>query len=170
MASRVVLLTFLAAGFLVTVSQAQKKKLQVQIVNRQANQSEYTYSVPGYSQTNCSVYVTGTYGNGSCVQTTAPATAGTYVVRGATLSLLLPDGQLVVVNCDAKANWTDWHQGTWRSCRQPITDSVYAEFNGDKAKLEWSVSIDGKKKQNETFKIIGILAKIPTSETPKPPQ
>lgn len=139
MASRVVLLTFLAAGFLVTVSQAQKKKLQVQIVNRQANQSEYTYSVPGYSQTNCSVYVTGSYGNGSCTQTGAPAMAGSYVVRGATLSLLLPDGQLVVVNCDAKANWTDWHQGVWRYGEAVVSRSLIRfTLNSTETRRSWN--------------------------------
>jgi hypothetical protein len=43
---------------------------------------------------------------------------------------------------------------------EPITDIIEAEFDGDKAKLEWPVSTDGKKKQNETYKIIGILTKI----------
>ena len=38
------------------------------------------------------------------------------------------------------------------------------EFDGDNAKLEWPVSIDGKKKQNETYKIIGILTKITTPD------
>jgi hypothetical protein len=156
-------MTFLAHG-----SQAQKKKLSVQIVNRQANQSDYTYTVSGYSQTNCSAYVTGNYGRGSCTQTGAPARSGSYAVSGATFSLLLPDGQLVVVNCNAKFNWTDWsNTNAHRGCRQPITDTVEAEFDGDNAKLEWPVSIDGKKKQGETYKIIGILSKIPTPDEQK---
>jgi hypothetical protein len=163
-----ILVVVLATTFLSPVSQAQKKKLYVRIVNRQANESQYAYTVPGYSQTNCSVYVTGNYGNGSCTQTGGPAWSGSYSVSGATLSLLLPDGQLVVVNCNAKLNWTDWSTtNAHRSCRQPITDAVEAEFDGDKAKLEWPVSIDGKKKQTETYKIIGILSKIPTSDDQK---
>jgi len=86
-------------------------------------------------------------------------------VHGATLSLLLPDGRIVVVNCNAKTNWTDWSHPTWyRGCREPMTDAIEAKFDGDNAKLEWPVSIDGKKKQSETYKIIGILAKI----TPAP--
>jgi hypothetical protein len=75
----------------------------------------------------------------------------------------LPDGRIVVVNCDAKPNWTDWsHPTEYRGCREPMTNTIDAEFDGDNAKLEWPVSIDGKKKQNETYKIIGILAKITT--------
>jgi hypothetical protein len=35
-----------------------------------------------------------------------------------------------------------------------------AELNGDKAKLIWNVSIDGSKTQNETYKIVAVLAKM----------
>jgi hypothetical protein len=33
------------------------------------------------------------------------------------------------------------------------------EFSEDKAKLKWPVSIDGKKIESETYKILGILDK-----------
>jgi hypothetical protein len=36
-------------------------------------------------------------------------------------------------------------------------DSIEADFNGDNAKLIWPVSLDGKKMQSETYKILGIL-------------
>jgi hypothetical protein len=38
----------------------------------------------------------------------------------------------------------------------PLTINVCA---GDKAKLEWVVSLDGKKTQSETYKVLGILDK-----------
>jgi hypothetical protein len=38
-------------------------------------------------------------------------------------------------------------------------DSIEADFKGDNAKLVWSVSIDGKKMQTETYKILGVLDK-----------
>jgi hypothetical protein len=41
----------------------------------------------------------------------------------------------------------------------PLVDDIEAEFNGDKAKLMWPVSIDGKKTELETYKILGVLAK-----------
>jgi hypothetical protein len=41
-----------------------------------------------------------------------------------------------------------------------FTTAQTAQDDGDNAKLEWPVSIDGKKKQGETYKIIGILTKI----------
>jgi hypothetical protein len=36
-------------------------------------------------------------------------------------------------------------------------NDIEAEFNGNKTKLRWSVSIDGKKIQSETYKILAIL-------------
>jgi hypothetical protein len=47
------------------------------------------------------------------------------------------------------------------NCRVRVPDAVAAEFKGDKAKLIWSVSLDGKKKESETYRIIGVLSKIP---------
>jgi hypothetical protein len=39
----------------------------------------------------------------------------------------------------------------------PLVDSIQADFNGDKAKLIWPVSIDGRKMQSETYRILGVL-------------
>jgi len=152
----------LAPAFLVPVSRAQKKKVSVQIVNRQSSETQYTYTVPGYSTSNCNASVYGNSASANRVGSGAPAISGSYSVNGATFSLLLPDGRIVVVNCNSKLNWTDWSTtNARRGCRQPITNTVDAEFDGDNAKLEWPVSIDGRKKQNETYKIIGILTKTP---------
>jgi len=41
----------------------------------------------------------------------------------------------------------------------PLVDTIQADFHGDNAKLEWVVSLDGKKTQSETYKIIAILDK-----------
>ena len=161
----VILIALLAMVFLAPTSQAQKKKLSVQIVNRQSSATEYTYTVPGYATSNCNASAYGNTASGNCVASAAPASSGSYSVHGATLSLLLPDGRMVVVNCNAKPNWTDWnHPTTYRGCREPITNTIEAEFDGDNAKLEWPASIDGKKKQSETYKIIGILTKVTTPD------
>ena len=84
---------------------------------------------------------------------------GSYDVTGATLSLQLPDGRVAVVNCASKVNWTEFNMNTYRSCRVPFVNTVRADFFGDGAKLQWSVSIDGKKTQSETYKIIAVLEK-----------
>ena len=40
-----------------------------------------------------------------------------------------------------------------------LVEGIEADFNDDKAKLIWPVSLDGKKTQSETYKILGILDK-----------
>jgi hypothetical protein len=41
----------------------------------------------------------------------------------------------------------------------PLVDNILAEFHGDKAKLIWPVSLDGKKMQSDTYKVLAILDK-----------
>jgi len=50
-------------------------------------------------------------------------------------------------------------RGNHRDCRVPLVEAIQADFHGDNAKLEWNVSLDGKKMQSETYKIIAILDK-----------
>lgn len=51
------------------------------------------------------------------------------------------------------------HAGNHRSCRMPLVENIQAEFHGDKAKLIWVVSLDGKKMQSETYKVLAVLDK-----------
>jgi hypothetical protein len=74
-------------------------------------------------------------------------------------SLLLEDGRTAVVNCASKANRTQMGHGPRRDCRTPIVDDIEVEFSGDSSKLICPVSIDGKKMESETYKIVGILKK-----------
>jgi hypothetical protein len=46
----------------------------------------------------------------------------------------------------------------------PLVEDVEADFHGDKAKLQWVVSLDGKKGQSETYKVLAVLPK-PTVQT-----
>jgi hypothetical protein len=79
----------------------------------------------------------------------------------------------VVVNCKSKINWTELsNPNMHRDCRIPLVRKISAEFDGDKAKLRWSVSLDGKKMQVESYKIIAILdapeeAVSPDATTPE---
>jgi len=41
----------------------------------------------------------------------------------------------------------------------PITNEIDVEFKGKNAKLFWPVSVDGKKMESETYKILGVLDK-----------
>lgn len=157
--------TYTASILLFASASALAQTMNVEIVDRADKQSSYSYVVPGYSNQNSTGNVN-CYGSSNSVNcngstytstTTSPGMAGSYQVTGATLTLKLPDGRLVVVNCNAKLNWTEWTEGAYRSCRVPLIANIEAEFKGDKAKLRWVVSIDGKKKQTESYQILGIL-------------
>jgi hypothetical protein len=85
------------------------------------------------------------------------AVGGSLHLRGATLTLQLPDGRIAVVNCESKfAEHFAGRAGNRRSCRVPLVDELQAEFKGDNAKLFWAVSLDGSKMQSETYKIIAV--------------
>jgi hypothetical protein len=40
-----------------------------------------------------------------------------------------------------------------------MVNDILAEFSGTNAKLLWSVSIDGSRMQEETYKILAVLQK-----------
>jgi hypothetical protein len=151
-----------------TAAPAFAQKLAVKIINREDNETEYTYVVPGRwsSNSNTNVNCSGNGNNVNCNGSTnttglsTPAHEVSFTVRGATFSLQLPDGRVAVVNCESKfAEHMAGHAGNHRDCRMPLVDDIEVEFNGDKAKLKWPVSIDGKKMASETYKILGVLAK-----------
>jgi len=142
------------------------QKLSVKIIDRQDNETDYSYLVPGYSnsQSTANVNCNSIGDSANCSGSSAtngysrPAEMVPFQVSGATLSLLLPDGRIAVVNCVSKfAERMAGPRGNHRSCREPIVNNIEADFHGDKAKLEWPVSLDGKKMRSETYKVLGIL-------------
>jgi hypothetical protein len=58
-------------------------------------------------------------------------------------------GRAAVVNCE----------------RIRVVESIPAELRGDKAKLVWVVSLDGKKTQSETYKVLAVLDKRKSPST-----
>jgi hypothetical protein len=169
-------IAIVAALILACPASALAQKLDVKIIDRQDNETEYTYVVPGHfsaqsnSNSNASANCYGSDGNVNCngsgtTTTTTngyamPARQVTYHVRGATFTLQLPDGRLAVVNCESKfAEHFAGRAGNHRSCRKPLVDNIQVDFHEDKAKLEWIVSLDGKKTQSETYKILAVLDK-----------
>ena len=156
---------FLALSIVAPVHAAERVK--VKRVDHRESEEAYSYVVPQQVQTrsatnvDCTAYPNsvGCTGSTQTTGTVTPAFVGGYSVRGATFSLLLPDGRIAVANCESKANLTQFNNHTRRSCRMPIVDEIEVEFSGNSAKLIWPVSIDGKKTESETYKIIGILKK-----------
>lgn len=132
---RFVAIGLLTFGFSVS---GLAQKLDVVIVDRQDKEDGYDYAA--------------VYNN--------IAVGKSFKVHGTTFTLQLPDGRLAVVNCESKfAEHMAGPAGNRRSCRMPIIDHIEAEFHGDNARLMWPVSLDGKKIQSETYKILGILDK-----------
>jgi hypothetical protein len=127
-----------ASLILTSAVSAGAQKLNVKIVDRQDKEDQYDYAA--------------VYNN--------VAVGKTFKVHGATFTLELPDGRLAVVNCESKfAEHMAGRVGNRRSCRTPIVDNIEVDFRADNAKLIWPVSLDGKKRQSETYKILGILEK-----------
>ena len=77
-------------------------------------------------------------------------------LSGATLTLVLPNGDTAVANCAGKFHERFSGPGNVRSCRVPLIDEFEATFDGDKAKLFWPTSLDGKKTESETYRIIAV--------------
>jgi hypothetical protein len=129
--------TLILAGLIMMYAHsALAQKLDVKIIDRQDKEDEYDY-VAIYNNV---------------------AVGKSFKVSGATFTLKLPDGRLAIVNCESKfAEHMAGRAGNRRSCRMPVVDDIEADFSGDKAKLIWPVSLDGKKMQSETYKILGVL-------------
>jgi hypothetical protein len=146
------------------VGMASAQKMNVKIVKRQNSETNYNYTVLGDSSStstgkvNCSGDASNVNCSGSTTingETTAPREVS-YSVTGATFSLLLPDGRIAIVNCESK------RKGSYnerRSCRTPLVDEIKVDFKGKNAKLEWPVSLDGKKFESETYTILAVLQK-----------
>ena len=150
------------------------EKIPVKIIQRQINDNGYSNFVPGhaYSTANGSANCNSSGSNVNCNASATGYTTYTaphevsYSVTGATFMLLLADGRRAIVNCVSKYS----PKGDYinrRSCRMPLVDSIDAEFKGNSAKLYWVVSLDGKKLESETYKILAIL-EPEAAEQPKP--
>lgn len=146
------------------------QRVSVQVLEKRDQETGYHGHVPGsYSgsssgNTNCNAYGNTVNCQSSGSESgyyTAPH-INAYNVSGATLSLRLPDGRIAIVNCASKYSLKMDYVNR-RSCRVPLVDQVGAEFKGKSAKLFWSVSIDGKKEDSETYKILAVL---PAPATP----
>jgi len=152
------------------------EKLKVKIVDRQNSETSYSYYVPqqAYSNSNANVSCYGSGGNVNCSgsEHTSASAVGAhtygYNVRGATLALQLPDSRIAIVNCESKYS-PKFDNINRRSCRFPLVNDIEVEFHGDKAKLEWVVSLDGKKLESETYKVVAVVGTATTQpSTPSP--
>lgn len=156
-------ITIICTAFVVAMYGANERQ-PVKIIDRHNSETAYSYYVPEHAQANSngSFGCFGTGGNVNCSGSqqsssyAVGASMTSYSVSGATLALFLRDGRVAVVNCSSKyAPKGDYINR--RSCRFPLVDNIEAEFHGNKAKLFWQVSLDGKKVESETYNIVAVL-------------
>ena len=143
---------------------ASAQKVPVNVLYRQDSDVNYFAVIPGYSTAategspDCSLdpFAADCAGTARSGTSIAPGDV-TYNVVGTTLSLLLPDGRVALVNCvnkySAKGNYINR-----RSCGMPMVEHVQAEFNGKNAKLKWAVGSEGKF-ETENYKVVVVLDK-----------
>jgi hypothetical protein len=137
----------------------KSERLNVKITNRQDSSTSYSAVIPSHANYNSNANC---YSNSDSINCSASgsgyetgARPVSYSVQGATLTLLLPDGRYALVNCNSKYSLKFDYINS-RSCRIPIVDDIQVEFDKDNAKLFWVVSLDGKKMESETFKILAV--------------
>jgi len=145
-----------------SVQSASAQKVEASVLYRQDSDNRYIAIIPGYTGPESDI-------TGACLLDPDPANCPqmdangangtpTYLVVGTTLSLLLPDGRVALVNCQNRYSSKGEYINR-RNCGMPMVKQVEADFAGQTAKLTWPVGTDGKKSETETYKVIAMLDK-----------
>jgi hypothetical protein len=160
--------TWLVSGLVIVclascVQSVSAQKLEATVLYRQDSDINYRAVIPGYSSVTaetseaCSLDPNPAVCSPNTNQS-ASAADNVYTVVGTTVSLLLPDGRVALINCvnkySAKGNYINR-----RSCGMPLVEHVQAEFLGRSARLKWPIGPDGKKTESETYKVVALLDK-----------
>ncbi len=158
---------------------ADSTRVSVKVVNRKDTDTDYSYQIPGHA-TSSSDINSNCLGSGSDVNCSGSGQINTVItaprsvymhLTGATFTLLLTDGRMAVVNCESKFQERfAGLNGNRRSCRVPLVDDLQAEFKGNGVKLFWPVSLDGKKVESETYKVLAVVPAQQQAEIPGNPK
>jgi hypothetical protein len=156
----------LALSLLLVRPSLATERIKVRVIGRNGSTTDRSHTLPATvdstakTDVDCSLYPN----SANCTATTRttstvnPARQISYSVQGTTFVLQLPDNRVAVVTCDSKYQLRGDYINR-RSCRAPLVDEIEGEFKKDNAKLFWTVSLDGKKMQSETYRIISIRQK-----------
>jgi hypothetical protein len=138
-------------------SVAAAEKMSVIILDQQSRDTDYRYVVPGYpiATSNAAGAIKGVGNRASNNKTNTLGATESFPVTGTTLTLKLPDNRVVVVNCSPKIHWMPIPGS--HDCLIPPINRIQVEFSGNKARLVWPVSIDGKKIKKETYAILAVF-------------
>jgi len=148
----------LCCGLALCSAVAKAQQMDVKVIDRQESDTGYTYQ-PGIHSTSTTRTTGDSLNPANTTTTTHPTKFSSFQVSGATLSLQLPDGRIAVVNCDSKFQPHLAGQTARRSCRTPPINEIKADFKNSNAKLSWPISVDGKKVESETYRILGVIPK-----------
>lgn len=144
-----------------SIRSASAQKVEASVLYRQDSDNRYIAIIPGYTGPESDI-------TGACLLDPDPANCPqvdanttnatpTYMVVGTTLSLLLPDGRVALLNCQNRYSAKSDSLNR-RNCGMPMVQQVEADFNGQIAKLTWPGAA-GKKIESETYKVIAMLGK-----------
>jgi hypothetical protein len=140
------------------------QKLEATVLYRQDSDVNYFAVIPGY--TSAAIVEN----DPTCALDPDPAECApthnqilsaqgevSYNVVGTTLSLLLPDGRVALVNCVSKYSIKGNYLNR-RNCMMPLVEHVQADISGKTARLKWPVGTEGKN-ESETYKVVALLDK-----------
>src|SRR3569833_3512275 len=123
-----------ALSFLISVGSVAAQRVPVSVLYRQDSDIFYHAVFPGYSGPYADV-------TGACTLVPDPANCPDpkqnddargvpiYLLSGTTLSLVLPDGRIALVNCVSRHS-ANGNYINRRSCGMPLTERADAEFIG----------------------------------------
>jgi hypothetical protein len=155
---------WLAVLFLLTfcMRTAPAQKVEATVLYRQNSDTSYSAVIPrpDGSKPEGTVDCAADNTNEACSDPSRGVAPGqpSLSVTGTTVSLLLPDGRVAVVNCLNKYSY----KGTAinrRSCGMPMVQQVEADLNGNSARLKWSEGPDSIKSESEKYRIVALLAR-----------
>jgi hypothetical protein len=124
----------LVLAILVCATSALAQTFAVKIIDRQDNDTDYTYVVPAHwsSNSNTNLNCGGSDANMNCTGSTNTTGTATPALRCRITfveqrSLYSCDGRAAIVNCESKfAEHFAGHAGNHRSCRMPLVENLQA--------------------------------------------
>ena len=138
----------LAALLLLTTS-AFAEKMHVKVIRHDVDDKPSTQSSQGVASGNASTYV-----SSSTSSIFMPAHVADESITAITRTMLLPDGRKVAVGCqDHLSGLRKKH-----NCKNPWTENLEAQFEGEKVKLSWLAELGTNKKESETYTFLGVIA------------
>jgi hypothetical protein len=136
------------------------QKVEATVLYRQNSDNSYSAVIPRAdgSKVEGTVDCAADVANEACSNPSQGVVPGQpyFNVTGTTVSLLLPDGRVALINCLNKYSFKGNYINR-RSCAMPMVPQVQADLDGKNAKLKWSAGPENAKIESETYRIVALL-------------